>query len=71
VIVKLQTNLNNVNGEGGTTLLIYNQDRSVLQQFEVDQGIKDLMNGRIKAYFEARVIHDSIEILGPAPDQDW
>ncbi len=67
MIIKVQISLS----DGGKHVLVYNQDRSVQQQFEATEDVVLILGGRAKAYFEAEVKGDNITIIGPAPDQDW
>ncbi len=67
MIVKVQISLS----DGGKHVLVYNQDRSVLKQYETSDEIRFIMKGRPKRFVEAEVAGDDITIIGPAPDQDW
>ena len=68
MIVKVQLPL-----MGEPLMLVYNKDRSIIGQFEVDPQLKSMMKGRMKAYFYANpvLVHDQVQIIKPAPDQDW
>jgi hypothetical protein len=68
-IVKLQISLN----DGGGRVLVYDRDLTVFAQHEATPYVRKILDGRVKAFFEAVVIPelDKVTILGPAPDQDW
>lgn len=55
----------------GAPALVYNKDRSVMQQCPVDASLKKLMRGRAKAYFAANIEGGKIRLIRQTPDQDW
>lgn len=53
-------------------VLVYNEDRSIQQQFPFDDDIKDLLNGELKKYFYAHTGLDGyLHLDDEAPEQDW
>lgn len=53
--------------------LIYGKGRTNMCYRTVTDDVKKAMNGRFKAFFEAKIEKDKVEVLfeKPAPDQDW
>ena len=56
VIIKLQLSLSTMGV--GRQVLIYNEDRSIMEQFDASQEVLDLMGDEVKAYFYAKLIPD-------------
>ena len=67
MIVKVQIPLNDDSGPA----LIYNQDRSFEMFVLVDEYLRTVMRGRLKAFFRVRATHTGVAILAEAPWQDW
>lgn len=52
--------------------LIHNEDNSCKGMIPVTQDIKDVMEDSKKKFFYAHILPDGmVELLGPAPDQEW
>jgi len=52
--------------------LIYNENRSLQQQFAVDRPIKSIMGKSAKRYFYAEHMpNGELHIGDQAPDQEW
>lgn len=69
MIVKIQRSLFSSAGDG--TMLIYNQDRSVMMQRPLTAQVSALLGNAPKGYFQVKVKGGSLKILGRAPDQNW
>ena len=70
MIVKVQLSL--LSSAGKEQMLIYNEDRSVRYEAPADPKIKDLMGGRLKAYFTAELRPDGkLALGGEAMPQTW
>lgn len=70
MIVKLQWPITTTREK--PTILVYNQDRTVFQEFEIDQMLKNLFNGRLKIYCKAKINKRQELVLGRiVKDQDW
>lgn len=65
-IVKVQTPL-----AGAALALVYNEDRSVQEQYPIDKGIKRMMRGRAKAFFWARLDGGTLTIGQESEWQSW
>lgn len=64
--LSLETNLD------AQQVLVYNEDRSIMYQQAVIPEILEIMKGRPKAYFYARMAPDKmLDILEEAPEQEW
>lgn len=69
MIVKVQTSITTT---GPTQrVLVYNEDRSILYEGGINEDMLETMKGRLKAYFEAEVTKDGLEIGDEVPPQDW
>lgn len=67
-VVKVQLPIEPPDGD----VLIYDEPRDVLLQFPLDDEIRSVMHGELKAYFVARVKPDGLlELLREAPAQSW
>lgn len=74
MIVKVQLPLHTTEPE--PLALVYNRERTLLVQVPVIGGLVDAMRGtdgrvRPKAFFEATVIHDSVNIEHEVEDPGW
>lgn len=67
MIVKVQVSLN----DGGSSVLVYNRDRSVMQQFEAKPEIVKAVGAGRRAFFFAKIVDSILELEGRAPEQDW
>lgn len=69
-IVKVQASLTSNNDV--QSILIYNEDESVMAEFDATDDVLKLLDGRPKAFFFAHIADDGGLILGtPAPWQQW
>lgn len=69
MIVKMQLST-------GTTadkqqVLVYDEKRKHTFESEATDAVREMMKGRLKVYFAARMNGTQIEILGEVEDQDW
>ena len=69
MIVKMQLST-------GTTadkqqVLVYDETRKHTFESEATDAVREMMKGRLKVYFAARMNGTQIEILGEVEDQDW
>jgi len=69
MIVKIQTSLDS--SDGVQRALIYNKDKSVQYEMEVDDNIKSIMKGRLKPYFRAELVGTRISLGEEMPEQSW
>jgi len=67
MIVKIQRPISPPDGP----YLLYNKDRSFMQQMPQTQWLNDLMDKDLKRYFNATRERGTIRILERVPDQDW
>lgn len=52
--------------------LVYNVDRTFYREFEpIPEVIRLVLLPRTKAFFEATVIHDSLNVGAEVPDPGW
>lgn len=72
-IVKVQTPMMGWHKEEtDTPILIYNEDKTIVEEFPAPKGIKNMMGGELKQYFYAhsdakkRIVLDRL-----APWQEW
>jgi len=68
-IVKVQQSLA-TNGES-SQMLIYNEDKSILFEDDLDESVKIILKGCHKAYFKARLNEGMIKIGEEIPNQSW
>ena len=68
-IVKVQVPLASNHPE--PEALIYNQDRSLMQQFPMSKALRQLMKGYDKRYFHAGFDKGTLTIGKPTKAQDW
>jgi len=53
-------------------VLIYNEDRSVTVQIDMDESLEELFDGELKIYVEGEVNKDKqLEIHDIVEEQDW
>lgn len=69
MIVKVQTSLWST--EPVQRFLLYNKERSLVLEGDVGDVVKLKLYGRYKAYFEARVTDDGLELGEEVAAQDW
>lgn len=57
----------------GGSILVYNEDRSVMWEQEETPDMVALIHGQLKRYFWATIIGTELAIMNdkPAPEQDW
>jgi len=71
MIVKVQQS---IAGNAGKTILIYNKERKYQYQsndlYEVD-AVSSLLDGRPKAYFNAKFVNTKIQIHEEVEEQSW
>ncbi len=68
MIVKIQLSLY----PSPPSCLIYDEGRVFVREYRVvPPGIELVMRRRAKAFFEATVIHDSVEVGTEVPDPGW
>jgi len=67
VIVKAQVSLN----DGGETVLIYNHDRSIMQQFPAEPGVLLAIGPKKRAFFHAKIEAGIVVLERDAPEQGW
>lgn len=58
-VVKIQQSLA---GNNGKRMLAYNKDRSISFEDTLSKEVKELLNGRPKAYFNAAIVNTKIEL---------
>lgn len=56
---------------GKQQVLVYDQTRKYSFESDVTEDVKELMKGRLKVYFAARMNGSQIEILDEVEEQDW
>jgi len=57
---------------GDDDVLIYNEDKTVMEQFPRPRGLKTMMKGKIKQFFYAYTDKNKMLVLDRlAPWQDW
>lgn len=73
MIIKVQLSVNNnIKGHKiGSRMLVYNEDRSFYLETETPEDVANLMDGRLKAFFYAKVEGSEIVIEKEAPHQEW
>lgn len=71
MIVKIQAPIES--NRKSPPALVYNEDRSFLTETKLDEDLKKLMAGRLKAFFNIRLSDDeeNFNILCEAEWQDW
>jgi len=69
MIVKMQ--LSTATTAGKQQVLVYDQTRKYSFESDVTEDVKELMKGRLKVYFAARMNGSQIEILDEVEEQDW
>jgi len=57
--------------DGVQKALIYNKDKSVQDEMEVDDDIKSIMKGRLKVYFRVELVGTRISLGEEVPVQIW
>lgn len=66
VIIKIQRALNN------HSVLIYTKDRGINYSTALTKDIEDILKGRLKGYFEAKInLDNALEIGKAVKDLDW
>lgn len=68
-IIKIQASLFSSVEE--QQVLIYDEDKDIKFQENMSEQMENLMRGRKKVYFHAKMNGGKLEILEEAPDQDW
>lgn len=56
---------------GKPQMLMYNEDRSFMFQSDLSKDIRNLLNGRNKAYFEAEMAGTELNMLDEVEAQGW
>jgi hypothetical protein len=70
MIIKVQLSL--MSSDGLVRMLAYDKERSFTYEAVADDDVLDLMCGRPKAYFEAKINKDKLlEIGEEVEEQDW
>lgn len=69
LIVKVQLSLSTSHKQ--RQLLIYNKDRSLLQELPATDEVVAAMEGHDKRYFEASFSQGVVELNKPTNNQDW
>jgi hypothetical protein len=71
IIVKIQKSIHTTSEN--QQALIYNEDRSVLLEVDLTKHIENLLNGDLKAYFNATVDNDGLMTIlpGQLDNIDW
>jgi hypothetical protein len=70
MIVKVQVSLATTHEK--RQVLVYNEDKSVYYEDDASREILQRMDGRVKVYFNARMVGTDIEIQGEVKEeQDW
>jgi hypothetical protein len=67
MIVKVQVSLN----DGGSTVLVYNKDRTIQQQFPGKPEVVKAVGPAARAFFFAKIVDGILELEGRAPEQGW
>jgi hypothetical protein len=53
-------------------VMVYNEDRSVMQQFPLSDDLREIMGEELKKYFYAHTGMDGfLHLDGEAPAQEW
>lgn len=68
VIVKIQLPLVST---GCPMALIYNESRTIEEIVPVNADLERRMDGQNKAYFQANLEDGQLELISPAPWQNW
>ena len=68
MIVKIQRS---ITSSEGPSMLIYNQDRSIMEQLPLPPEMERWFGKRLKRYAEARIVSSQLIIDHEVPDQDW
>ena len=72
MIVKIQIALASSNPSSvGTVCLIYDETRGFSFQGVASESVLAVMNGRPKAFFNARINGHDLDIREEVPDQGW
>ena len=70
MVLKLQRPLS-TNAEV-PTILAYNQDRSLLEDLTIDEGILSYFEDQYKVYVFARLwVNGTLQLVKPVPAEDW
>jgi len=71
MIVKIQQSLSSTSPV--KSMLIYNESRRIFYEAPLTTEVAELLDGREKAYFEARVtpVTKKLEILKETESQNW
>lgn len=68
-IFKVQLSI--TTGHKKRQVLVYNEDRSVMGQFDDDGATDKILDGAIKGYIYAIVRDGELDFIGLAPEQEW
>lgn len=69
LIVKVQLSISTSHNK--RQCLIYNEDRSLLQEFEAPPALLKIMGGADKKYFNASLTLGELSINEPTQEQNW
>ena len=69
MIVKMQ--LSTGTTAGSQQVLVYDKTREYVFESDATEDVRQLMKGRLKVYFAARMNGSQIEILDEVDEQDW
>jgi len=56
---------------GKQQVLVYDKTREYTFESEATEDVKQMMKGRLKVYFAARMNGSQIEILDEVDEQEW
>jgi hypothetical protein len=69
MIVKIQLSTSTTGTK--QKMLIYDKSRKYRFEDDASEQVKELMNGRLKVFFAARMNGSKIELLEEIEDQEW
>jgi len=56
---------------GGDTMLIYNKNRSFMQELPIDEALEQSMGDALKKYFKASIKDSKLVIMQEVTGVDW
>jgi len=69
MIVKVQQSI--TTNANKPQMLVYSDNRKIEYLGDLTRKVKQRLNGRLKAYFDADIVNRKIELYNEVPEQDW
>jgi hypothetical protein len=69
MIVKVQQSI--TTNASKPQMLAYSENRKIEYLGDLTRKVKQRLNGRLKAYFDADIVNRKIELYNEVPEQDW